>query len=123
MRTTINILLAAALALPQLASASPDEELRQQSLRVWYHGAEATIAARDLMTARAEMTIAGNEYDKAMYRDRDTKRAAEAAMRYQRALRDEREAQRRLDAEQAALAQAREAFDQIARVEANRKAG
>ena len=116
MRTTIMILLAAALALPpRVASASPEDELREQSLRVWYHGAEATIAARDVMTARAEMTIAGNDYDKATYRDRDPQRAAEAALRYQRAMRDERDAQRRLDAEQAALTEARAAFEQLAR--------
>jgi len=111
-------LLAMVLAVPRAASASPDPQpdpaLRDQSLRVWYHGAQTTIAARDVMTARTEMTIALKNFDKAMYRDHDQKRAADAALRYQRALHDEREAQRRLDTEQAALAQAREAFQQVA---------
>jgi hypothetical protein len=120
MRTTIKLLLAAALAVPSVASA---DELRAESQRVWYHGTQATIAARDLMTARAEMTLAGNDYDKAVYRDHDAKKAEAAARRYREAARDAREAKLRLDTQTEALMRARESFQQIARIERGRKIG
>jgi hypothetical protein len=121
MRILSTILaIAASVAVPAVASASPDSELasaeqrsRHDSMRVKYHGELATIAARDLMTARTQLANAA-EYRDAAIRKGDSRSAAFYARRHHQARMDVREAWARLARETNELMVAREDFQRDA---------
>jgi hypothetical protein len=121
MRILSTILaLAASVAVPAVASASPDSELasaelrsRQDSMRVKYHGEQTTIAARDLMTARTRVANAAAYRDEAIAKG-DSRTAAFYAQRHYQARLDVREAWTRLARETNELMIAREDFQRDA---------
>ena len=65
------------------------------SVRVWYHDAEATIAERDLATARIIVDTASTQWNRAV-REHRSNDASKWAERHAEALREQRDAESRI---------------------------
>lgn len=113
MRTLLVALLLTGRAAASPAT-DPAERTRDDSVRVAYHATEATIAERDVATARILLKVTRERWDAAIHH-RDSDEAARWAAAHFRARSDEQEALDRLGREMAARDQARDDFRRDAR--------